>query len=151
MRENYEIQLETRRTEGLDFFCGLTFPVSKSHVSFILGGWGGGVVGISSIDGLDASENQTTYYRNFENGTWYTVRARVDSHQIRCWIDDKEAVAQTRHGHDFDIRYEMDLCTPLGLAAYQCQAEFRNLKIRKLTDQEVAAADRLAQRDAAER
>lgn len=139
-RENYEIELEARRTEGFDFFCGLTFPVGKDHVSFILGGWGGGVVGISSIDDRDASDNLTTSFRNFENGKWYKVRVRVEPNEIRCWIDDKAAAEHQREGHKFDIRYEMDQTVPLGVAAYQCDAEYRNLRMRKLTEQEIEAA-----------
>lgn len=139
-RENYEVELEARRNDGSDFFCGLTFPVGKDHVSLVLGGWGGGTVGISSVDGFDASENETTSYRNFEEGKWYKVRVRVEPNEIRCWIDDKPAAEQQRHGHKFDIRYEMDPTIPLGLAAYLCDAEYRNLRIRKLTDKEISGA-----------
>jgi hypothetical protein len=57
---DYEIQFEAQRAAGSDFFAGLTFPVKDSHCSLILGGWGGGVCGISSLNGMDASENQTT-------------------------------------------------------------------------------------------
>ncbi len=140
LRENYEIELEARRTDGFDFFCGLTFPVGKDHVSFILGGWGGGVVGISSIDGRDASENDTTSFRSFDNEKWYKVKVRVDPYEIRGWIDDKEACSHPREGHEFDIRYEMDQCVPLGLAAFQCKSELRNIRYRKLSDEELAAA-----------
>ena len=70
-KENYEVELEARRREGFDFFCAVTFPVGEKHVSFILGGWGGGVVGISSVDGFDASENETTSFRNFKTDRWY--------------------------------------------------------------------------------
>jgi hypothetical protein len=140
LRESYEIELEARRTDGFDFFCGLTFPVGESHVSFILGGWGGGVVGISSIDGRDASENDTTSFRAFNNEQWYKVRVRVDPCEIRAWVDDKEACSHPRKGHKFDIRYEMDQCVPLGLAAFQCKSEFRGIRIRKLTDAEVTEA-----------
>jgi hypothetical protein len=142
--ENFEIELETRRTDGFDFFCGLTFPVGKDHVSLVLGGWGGGVVGISNIDDFDASENETTSFRNFDNDTWYKVRARVDANEIRCWIDNKVAVEQTRAGHEFDIRFEMDLCVPLGVANYQCDSELRNIRIRKLTKREIAEANKKA-------
>lgn len=140
LRENYEVELEARRTDGFDFFCGLTFPVGKDNVSFILGGWGGGVVGISSIDGRDASENDTTDFRNFDNEKWYKVRVRVDPYEIRCWIDDKVACDHPRKGHEFDIRYEMDQCVPMGIAAYQCKSEYRNLRVRPLSEKEVAAA-----------
>ena len=56
-RQHYEIALEARRVEGHDFFCGLTFPVGDDPCSLILGGWGGGVVGLSSIDGEDAAHD----------------------------------------------------------------------------------------------
>ena len=97
-RENYELTLEARCTEGLDFFCGLTFPVGKDHVSFVLGGWGGGVVGISSVDGYDASENDTTMYQEFKRNQWYKVRVRVTAGAIECWIDDDRAVDQPTQG-----------------------------------------------------
>jgi len=143
-KENYEVELEARRREGFDFFCALTFPVGKKHVSFILGGWGGGVVGISSVDGYDASENETTSFRNFDTDRWYKVRVRVDANQIQCWIDDKPAAEQIRKGHEFDIRYEMDQCVPLGVASFQCKSEYRNLRIRRLTAAEIKAAQKEA-------
>lgn len=62
-------------SNGSDFYCGLTFPVGNSPCcSFIVGGWGGGVVGLSSLDGSDASENETTKYQEFDNKRWYKVR-----------------------------------------------------------------------------
>ncbi|MFK8112807.1 MAG: hypothetical protein AB8B91_11425 [Rubripirellula sp.] len=147
LRENYELTLETQRTDGFDFFCGLTFPVGEDNVTFILGGWGGGVVGISNVDGHDASENDTTFFRNFDNDTWYKVRVRVDPHFIRCWIDEKNAVEQERKGHKFDIRYEMDQSVPLGVAAFQCDSEIRNVRLRKLTKKELAAAKEKAEQE----
>ncbi len=148
--ENYEIELEARRTDGFDFFCGLTFPVADKHVTFVLGGWGGGVVGISNIDGLDASENEQTFYRTFENDKWYKVRVQVDPSQITCWIDDKSVIGQPRADHRFDVRFEMEACFPIGLAAYACDAEYRNVNIRKLTEAEIAAAKKAAEERAAE-
>ena len=82
-RIGYEIELEAKRTGGSDFFCGLTFPVADTYCSFIVGGWAGAVAGLSSIDGMDASENETTQVRNFQNDRWYKVprsrHARPDS------------------------------------------------------------------------
>lgn len=57
---NYELSLEAMRVDGSDFFCGLTFPVGSNFCSFIVGGWGGGVVGLSSLNSEDASQNETT-------------------------------------------------------------------------------------------
>ena len=75
----YAVELEARRMSGSDFFCGLTFPVRSGSecVSLIVGGWGGSLVGISSIDGLDASENSTGSQYEFENQRWYRIRVEV--------------------------------------------------------------------------
>jgi len=56
---NYEVQLEAKRVAGADFFCGMTFPVNENYLTLIVGGWGGTIVGLSCIDGLDASESET--------------------------------------------------------------------------------------------
>src|SRR5512133_1189836 len=69
-RADYEVSLDAKRVAGNDFFCGLTFPVGKDPCTFIVGGWGGATVGLSSIDGKDAAENETTTIRNFETNKW---------------------------------------------------------------------------------
>ena len=109
------------------------------------------MVGISSIDGRDASENETTSFRNFDNEKWYKVRVRVEPNEIRCWIDDKVAAEHVRQGHKFDIRYEMDQCVPLGVAAFQCKSELRNIRMRRLTDEEIAAAKKKSTDEASEK
>ncbi|NBX30996.1 hypothetical protein EBR04_11240, partial [bacterium] len=75
--QSYEIALEARRVDGNDFFCGLTFPVGDDACSLILGGWGGAVTGLSSIDGHDAADNGTTQVRAYETNQWYDVVVRV--------------------------------------------------------------------------
>ncbi len=133
-REMFEIELEARRLTNFDFFCGLTFPVGEGQCSLILGGWAGSVVGLSSIDGEDAARNATKKLMHFDNEKWYRVRVRVDKEKIRCWIDDEQVVEQIRANHKFDIRVEMDPCTPVGVAAFQCESEFRNFRWRTLGD-----------------
>ena len=91
-RYRLEVELEAMRVEGSDFFCGLTFPIKDEFCSLIVGGWGGGVVGLSSVDGSDASENETTGYREFEKGKWYPIKLRVTDQRITAWIDGKEEV-----------------------------------------------------------
>ncbi|MFP6855451.1 MAG: hypothetical protein VB980_06670, partial [Opitutales bacterium] len=68
---DYEIALEGKRSKGGDFFCGLTFPYGESNATLVLGGWGGALVGISSIDDFDASENETGDVFVFEENRWY--------------------------------------------------------------------------------
>ena len=47
--ENYEIEFTAQRTAGTDFFAALTFPVGDSCCTFINGGWGGALVGLSNF------------------------------------------------------------------------------------------------------
>jgi hypothetical protein len=138
-RDNYEIEVEARRVEGFDFFCAITFPIAKSHASLVLGGWGGGVVGISSIDDRDASDNDTTMFMNFDNGKWYRARIRIETTRLVVWLDDKLQFEHPRKDHSFDIRYEMDPCVPFGLANYQCKSEVRVVRVRRLAKKELGA------------
>lgn len=136
---NYEVELEAMRVDGTDFFCGLTFPVKKDPCTLIVGGWGGGVSGLSSIDGLDAAENHTTTYREFEKGRWYRIRLRVASDRIRAWIDDKEIVNQEITGRKISIRSEVELSQPFGFSTWQTKGALRNIRIRRLTKEEIKA------------
>jgi len=131
-RENFEIELQSRRLTNFDFFCGLTFPVGEGKCSLILGGWAGSVVGLSSIDGVDAARNQTKKLMHFDNERWYRVRVQVTPAMVTCWVDDEKVVEQARGDHKFDIRVEMDASSPLGVAAFQCRSEIRQFRWRKL-------------------
>ncbi len=131
---NYEISLEAMRVDGVDFFCGLTFPVNDSHCSFIVGGWAGAVVGLSSIDGKDASENETTKFMTFKSGQWYKIRVRVTETKIEAWIDDQQIVDQIIAGRTISIRNEVSLSKPLGISAWQTQAALRNIQLRRLAE-----------------
>lgn len=133
---NYEIALDAMKVNGSDFFCGLTFPVADSWCSLILGGWGGGVVGISSVNGDDASENETSQLLRFENNKWYRVRARVTTKKIECWLDDKKVVDLKTAGKTIGLRFgEIELSKPLGIATYQTTAAFRNIQIRPVKEE----------------
>jgi hypothetical protein len=134
VRMNYEITLEAMRVNGSDFFCGLTFPVAENPCSLILGGWGGGVCGLSNIDYYDAANNETTQFISFENGKWYRVRLRVTPDRIEAWLDDEELVNIETTGRKIDIRAEVDLSQPLGIATWQTSGAIRNIKLRRLED-----------------
>ncbi len=131
-KQDYELRLEAMRVDGIDFFCGLTFPVAESHCSLIVGGWAGAVVGLSSIDGRDASENETTQYRKFDEGKWYRIRVRVTADRIQCWIDDQQVIDQDIRGRRIGTRAEVNLSQPLGIAAWQTKAAIRGIEFRRL-------------------
>jgi len=131
-RMNYEIALEAMRVYGGDFFVGLTFPVADSHCSLILGGWGGSLVGLSSLDGMDASENETSTGFDFADNRWYRVRVRVTAEKITAWLDDKVIVNADIKGRRISVRAEVILSRPLGIASYVTEAALRDIKIRRL-------------------
>jgi hypothetical protein len=135
---DYEVELDAMRVDGIDFFCGLTFPVGDDPCSLIIGGWSGGVCGLSSLDGADASENETTTYKQFENGKWYRIRLRVEQHRIRAWIDDEEIVDVDTTGRKLSVRIEVEASRPFGFASWQTTAALRDIRIRKLSAVELA-------------
>ncbi len=135
VRENYEISLEAMRVEGNDFFCGLTFPVGDKPCTLVLGGWGGSVCGLSTIDYFDASENETTRIISFERGKWYHVRLRVEGKVIQVWLDDEELVNFDTTDHKIGIRAEVDLSQPLGIATWITTGAVRDIRLRTLPEQ----------------
>jgi hypothetical protein len=129
---DYELALQAMRISGNDFFAGITFPVADSFCSLILGGWGGTVVGLSSIDGDDASENDTTQSISFESGRWYDVRIRVTPAKIEAWLDGRQIIDQETAGRKIDTRLEVDQSRPLGVASWRTKSAIRNIRLRPL-------------------
>ena len=135
----FEVELETRRNDGADFFCGLTVPTRSADecVTLIVGGWGGSIVGISSINDLDASENQSALDMNFEQNQWYKIRLRFAGEQLLVWIDDKEIIDVDTTGLRLSLRPgAIDLCAPFGLATWECGGEMRGIRWRRLKEGE---------------
>jgi hypothetical protein len=131
---DYEITLEAMRVDGGDFFCGLTFPVKDSCCSLIVGGWGGGLVGLSCLDGFDAANNETTKMMTFENGKWYSLRVRVTEAKIEAWIDGAQVVDAGIAGRKINVRWEVEPSQPLGLAAWRTAGAVRDLQMRRLNE-----------------
>lgn len=127
---NYEVKLEAKKVSGNDFFCGMTFPVGDSFCSFIVGGWGGPVVGLSSIDGLDASENETYTLKKFEHNTWYKIHLKVSEEKIEAWIDGEQIVDFSHKGRKLSIRPEVELSKPFGICSWITTAALRNIQLK---------------------
>ncbi len=131
----YEISLEAKRLEGVDFFCGLTFPVGdwKTCATLICGGWGGSVTGISSIDGMDASNNNTGSYQKYEDGRWYKIRLRVTPANLSVWIDDRQVVDQDIKGRKIGLRPgPIESYQPLALTTFNTTAAIRRVRLTEL-------------------
>lgn len=132
-KSDYEIRFEAARVDGADFFAGVTFPVGDSFCTWINGGWGGSVVGLSSLDGEDASENETSTAREFANGRWYAFRLAVTADRIRAWIDGSLVIDADIQGRRVDLRPgEIERSIPLGFAAYSTVAAIRKVEYRRL-------------------
>ena len=131
---NYEIHVEAARIRGSDFFAGITFPVGDSFCSWINGGWGGEVVGLSSINGADASRNETTFTRKFELGRWYSLRLRVTPGNISAWIDGEQEIDVSIEKKWIALREgEIIHSAPFGIASYSTVAAVRKIEWRPVT------------------
>jgi hypothetical protein len=132
-RTDYEVSLQAMRLAGSDFFCGLTFPVGAVCVTYVVGGWGGSVVGISSINGDDASENETTQFKKLDSNKWYRVKARVTAKKLETWLDDDRMASVDLEGKRLAMRPgEIELSEPFGIATYRTRAALKDIKLRKL-------------------
>jgi hypothetical protein len=133
-KTDYEFSLEGKKLDGDDFFCTTTFPVGDSFCSLVVGGWGGTVVGLSSINFMDASENETNTHKEFKRDQWYRVRVRVTRDRIQAWIDDENLVDADIKGKKISIRVECAGCKPFGIATYATTGAVRNIRVRPLTE-----------------
>ena len=131
----YEIIARARKTEGRDFFCALTFPVpeKRSHLTFVAGGWGGEVTGLSNIDGLDANRNTTRATFDYQLDRWYDLRIEIRRGTIRCWVNGAIVVNTSIAGREIALRPgKLVACAPFGLASWRTGAEFESVRIRAL-------------------
>jgi hypothetical protein len=133
-KENYEIELDAMKLDGSDFFLGLTFPYKNDFASLILGGWGGSVIGISSVNGNDAANNEWAAAKEFKKNQWYHVRLRATGEKIQAWLDkDPEPFLDLETtGKEISTRSDIDAAKPLGLTTYQTSAAYKNITLRKL-------------------
>jgi hypothetical protein len=99
------------------------------------------VVGISSIDGADASENETSQYVTFEAGRWYRIRVRVSEQKIEAWIEQKKVVDLLTAGRKITTRFgDIELSKPFGLASWSTSSAFREIRIRSVEGPEAESA-----------
>ncbi len=130
---DYEVALDAMRLMGSDFFCGLTVPVDTNFCSLIVGGWGGSLLGLSSLDGMDASENETTKYVSFETGKWYRIRLRVTKGRIEGWLDSEKLVDVNTADKKISVRPgDIELSMPFGIASWQTAAVIRGVRWRSV-------------------
>ncbi len=130
----YRVTLEAKRVSGTDFFCGMTFPAGKEPCTLIVGGWGGTVVGLSSIDTYDASENETTTFMQFVTDRWYKITLEVREGEIKAFIDSEPVVDIKTTGKSLSVRPEVELSRPFGIASWRTTAALRNIRLENLNE-----------------
>ncbi|HEX4792628.1 MAG TPA: DUF1080 domain-containing protein [Humisphaera sp.] len=135
---NYEVEMDARRVDGTDFFCGLTFPISEDFATLVLGGWGGAVCGISCLDDNDAARNDTRALVTFKKGQWYHIRLRVYSDRIQAWVDKEMIVDVDTSKKKISLRDEVEPSKPFGLATYQTTGAYKEIRLRPLSAEEIA-------------
>jgi hypothetical protein len=124
----YVFEVEFTKRYGNDFPCALTFPVAGSHLSLVLGGWGGTVCGLSSLDGLDASRNETRFVRAFPPGVRTHVRVAVSDEVVCAAIDGVEVVRLALAGRTLGVREELLPSRPLGIASFATAVELHSVR-----------------------
>lgn len=140
-KTNYTISYEARRTLARDFFGTVTFPVGDDTCSLVVGGWGGGLTGLSSLNGDDAANNSTTGYTAFENDKWYKFAITVTPKQITATQDGEELFPAIQiEDHQIGIRIEMEPCRPLGIATFQSSGEVRNFTVAPISTSKTEGA-----------
>ncbi len=134
--EEYEITLKARKIDGRDFFCALTFPVPEKNscCTFVAGGWGGQVTGLSNIDYLDANRNTTRSTLDYDHDRWYIIRVEVTRGRIRCWIDKRLVVNCLIKDKHISMRSgPIEKCQPFGIASYDTKVEFESISVKKFS------------------
>jgi hypothetical protein len=132
-RVQYEVEMEARKLAGNDFFIALTLPVNTNHCTFVCGGWGGGVTGISSLNYLDASENDTTVVVNYEKDRWYKLKFRVEPKTLTFWLDGEKLIEADISERSVSMRPgEIERCMPFGIATFQTRSEIRKIVLRTI-------------------
>jgi len=131
-KTKYEIEVTAMRTMGCDFYSAITCPVGDGFVTFINGGWGGSVFGFSSVNGFDASENETMELRTTKDKQWNTFRVKVYDDRIEGWVDDELITKITREGNEFNTRFEVDYSKPVGVTNYTCETKVKSIRCREI-------------------
>lgn len=103
---------------------------TPSLLTLVLGGWGGGLCGLSCIDGLDASLNETTSYHRFEAGRKYMATVVVKDQRVQAWLDGKPLRDVSLQGRSWQLRSEVEACRPLAVASLQTRGRIHSLRLR---------------------
>jgi len=126
---SFDLEVTAARLSGTDFFCALTFPVGTEHATAVLGGWGGATTGLSCVDGEDASDNETRTFRDYKDGQAYVLRVSVDERSVSATLDGETLFSVDRNRR-FEVRPEVRLSCPVGIASFATRASISGVRWR---------------------
>jgi hypothetical protein len=72
---------------------------------------------------------------------------RVTQPKLEAWIDQKQVIDTVISGRKISIRGEVDLSKPLGISTWSTKGAIKSIKLRKLTPEEIAAAEKSAKEE----
>ena len=114
--------------------------MKESFCTLINGGWGGSLTGLSSVDGYDASENQTSRSYDYRGHTWYRFRIRVMDNAIQVWItpqdkggnweEEQSVIKLETEDRELSTRFEVDKYKPLGFCTWVTEGQLRKIEYR---------------------
>jgi hypothetical protein len=85
------------------------------------------------VNSENASENETTQFKKYENGHWYRVRVKVTKAKLDVWIDDEQMVKLELEGKQLSMRAgEIESSAPFGFATWRTNAALKEIRWRKL-------------------
>jgi len=73
----------------------------------------------------------------FEKDVWHKIRVRVTDDKLQAWIDEDQKVDLELEGKKISLLPgDIELSVPLGIAAYQTRAQYRNIVWKNLPKEE---------------
>jgi hypothetical protein len=73
----------------------------------------------------------------FEKDVWHKIRVRVTDNKLQAWIGEDQKVDLELEGRKISLLPgDIELSVPIGIAAYQTRARYRNIIWRNLDSAE---------------
>src|SRR5436190_360789 len=79
----------------------------------------------------DASENQSTGFKKYEEGRWYRVHIKVTDKKLEAWVDEELMADVELEGLKIEMRTgEIEASQPLGIASYRTKSALKDIRWR---------------------
>ncbi|NQT85178.1 DUF1080 domain-containing protein, partial [bacterium] len=132
---DYEVVVEAMRFEGDADFASITFPIGEGHCLYHVGGLpGGGRVGLSSVDGINAQDpkNPTGKDVPFKKERWYRIHLRVTEARVQAWVDGVPVTDLATAGHTLTHHDGIVPLAPFGIHSWGAKGAVRRAAVRSL-------------------